>query len=54
VAIWLRCFYHNKKAPNGAVLLWCPEVDELLNSVRAKTLEINAENYGLTGTNCKE
>lgn len=35
-------------------LLWCSEVDELLNSVKAKTLEINAENYGITDTNCKE
>ena len=33
---------------------WCSEVDELLNSVKAKTLEINAENYGITDTNCKE
>lgn len=41
VAIWFRCFYHNKKAPNGAVLLWCSEVDELLNSVRDATPDIN-------------
>lgn len=45
---------HHKKTSVKEVFLWCPEVDELLNSVRAKTLEINAENYGLTGTNCKE
>ena len=38
----------------GACEDWCSEVDELLNSVKAKTLEINAENYGITDTNCKE
>lgn len=34
-------FTIKKRPVRGLFLLWCPEVDELLNSVRDKTIDIN-------------